>query len=72
LKVAIDPPTSLNPGGKTARLDIVNGQVVASELPATLLAHVRQFIDLNRQALLDYWNYQTDTDELRAALKSID
>ena len=71
VKVAIDPPTSLNPVSQTASIDF-DGQVVVGDVPPALFAQVRQFIELNRQALLDYWNYQTDTDQLRASLKSFD
>ena len=37
-----------------------------------LLDQARQFITLNRDVLLDYWDYKIDTDELRQRLKSID
>jgi hypothetical protein len=36
-----------------------------------LLRRVRQFIDLNRAALLDYWDYGIDTEQLRQRLKSV-
>jgi hypothetical protein len=72
LKVAINPPMSLNPSSETASISIPDGEVVVGELSSALLEQVRRFIELNRQALLDYWNYQTDTDQLRVSLKSIE
>jgi hypothetical protein len=35
------------------------------------LDQARRFIALNREVLLDYWDYKIDTDELRQRLKSI-
>jgi hypothetical protein len=32
---------------------------------------VQQFIELNREVLLDYWEYRILTDELQRRLKSI-
>ena len=32
---------------------------------------MRQFIALNKDALIDYWEERIDTDELRQRLKSI-
>jgi hypothetical protein len=36
-----------------------------------LLDQARRFIVLNRAVLIDYWEYRTDTDELRQRLRSI-
>jgi len=41
------------------------------EVAAELLKQVRQFIQLNHDVLLDYWNYRVDTEELRERLKPI-
>lgn len=72
IKVAIDPTDSLDPRGKTASIAIADGAVVAGEIPRPELGQAREFIALNRDALLDYWDYKIDTDELRSRLKSID
>lgn len=70
LKVAINPPDSVNPHAETASIDIATGSVVTGTIDALLLRQVREFIDLNREVLLAYWNYQIDTDELRNRLRS--
>jgi len=69
LKLAIDPPDTVDPRSKTASIAIHDGAVVAGEdVPAPLLGQVRRFIDLNRGALLDYWEYRIDTEQLRRRL----
>ncbi len=65
IKLAIDPSDSIDPRGATAPVAIDSGNVVAGDVPAELLKQVRQFIELNHDVLLDYWNYRADTDELR-------
>jgi hypothetical protein len=70
LKVAIEPPDSLNLYGETASISIPAGNVVSGAIDQELLDQVRQFIALNREALLAYWNYEIDTDELRNRLRS--
>jgi NAD(P)H-dependent FMN reductase len=71
IKLAIDPSDSIDPRGATASIAIDGGAVVAGEVSAELLKQVWQFIQLNHDVLLDYWNYLADTEELRARLKSI-
>ena len=71
IKVAIDPPLSVDPRSKTASVAIADGSVVAGEVPPWLLDQARRFIDANRDVLLDYWEYRIDTDELRRRLKAI-
>ncbi|MFZ1090413.1 MAG: hypothetical protein WAN75_14450 [Xanthobacteraceae bacterium] len=44
---------------------------MAGEVPPRLLDHARRFIDANRDALRDYWEYRIDTEELRRRLKAI-
>jgi len=71
IKLAIDPPDSIDPRSETASVAIDSGDIVAGEVAAELLKQVRQFIQLNHDVLLDYWNYRVDTEELRERLKSI-
>jgi hypothetical protein len=72
LRLAIDPPDTLDPRSKTASIAIKDPAVVAGEdVPAALLDQVRQLIDLNRGALLEYWEYRIDTEQLRRRLKPI-
>jgi hypothetical protein len=67
IKVAIDPPYSLDPRSKTAAIGF-DGSVLAGEIGPGLLQQVRHFIKQNRRVLLAYWDYQIDTDELRQRL----
>ena len=71
IKIAIDPPLSIDPRTKTASVAIADGTAVAGEVPPWLLDQARRFIDANRDVLLDYWEYRIDTDELRRRLKQI-
>ena len=71
LKIAIDPPDSLDPRTMTATIAIVEPRVIGGRIPTKLLMQVRQFIDLNQQTLLDYWNYRIDTDQLRQRLQAV-
>jgi hypothetical protein len=72
IKLAIDPPDSINPGTEAASIAIHDGSVVAGEnVQAALLRQVRRFIDLNRDTLLDYWEYRIDGRQLDRRLKRI-
>jgi hypothetical protein len=71
IKVAISPSDSIDPRTETASIAITDGEVVAGSVPAPLLDQVRRFIAANRDALLDYWDYRIDTDQLRQRLKPI-
>ena len=53
--------------GTPSQHDGKDAAVVAGEdVPTPLLDQVRRFIDLNRGALLDYWEYRIDTEQLRS------
>ena len=69
VKVAIDPPDSLDPRGTIATITL--GGAVIGTIDPQLARQVQQFIDVNRAVLLDYWNYKIDTDQLRQRLQSI-
>jgi len=71
IKLAIDPPHTVDPRGKTASVAIGDGTVVAGDIPPRLLEQARRFIDVNREALLDYWEYRIDTEALRQRLKPV-
>jgi hypothetical protein len=40
-------------------------------MPADLLKQVQQFVELNRDVLLEYWNYEITTDEMEQRLKKV-
>ena len=69
VKVAIDPPDSLDPRSRTAIVTIKG--VVIGDLDPQLARQVQRFVQLNRAVLLDYWDYEIDTDQLRQRLQSI-
>jgi hypothetical protein len=73
IKVAIEPPHSLDTTTKTASIEISSGEVVAGELSDTqLLKQVQKFIELNRPVLIEYWNNKIATDELTDRLKPVE
>jgi hypothetical protein len=71
IKLAIDPPQTVDPRGKTASIAVADGTVAAGEIPSNLLAQVRRFIEANREVLLDYWEYRIDTEALRQRMKRV-
>jgi hypothetical protein len=72
IKVAIDPPTHVDPVGNNASVSIADGSIVAGgALPSNVHKQVRRFIELNRNTLLDYWHKRIDTDDLKARLQKI-
>jgi len=71
IKLAVDPPDSIDPRSETASVAIDSGDVVAGKASTELLEQARRFIQLNHDVLLDYWHYRIDTEELRERLKSI-
>ena len=71
IKLAIDPPDSVDPRGNVASIAIADGAIVAGDVSPALLEQVQRFIDVNRAVLLDYWEYRIDTDTLRRRLKSV-
>jgi hypothetical protein len=71
LKLAINPPDSVDPQSETASIAIADGTLVAGDAPPWLLEQVHRFITANRDVLLEYWEYRIDTETLRQRLKSI-
>jgi hypothetical protein len=71
IKVAIDPPHTLNHTNETASIAIHDGSVVNGEVPPWLLSQIQKFIRLNRDMLIDYWEDRIDTFDLVRALKPI-
>lgn len=71
LKVAIDPPHAIKPGGRTAAVAVHDGSLVEGDMPANLLKQVQHFITLNRDVLIEYWNYEILTDAMEQRLKKV-
>ncbi len=73
IKLAIDPPDSIDPRSETASIMITSGEVVAGKICSTkLLRQVQEFLQLNRAVLLDYWEYRINTKQLCERLRSIE
>jgi Domain of unknown function (DUF4160) len=71
IKVAIDPPTHLDRFGDNASVAIADGSVLAGKLPSHVHKQVREFLDLNRDVLIEYWEQRIDDDDLRQRLKPL-
>ena len=71
IKVAIDPPDSLNAWGKNTSVALHDYSIQGQNLPAALFEEVKAFIDLNREVLLAFWNCEIDTRQALDCLKSI-
>jgi hypothetical protein len=68
IKIAIDPPDSLSPHAKVASMTF-DGQVIEGSIPKRIAEQARAFINLNRDVLVAYWNYEIATDELQQRLQ---
>jgi hypothetical protein len=53
IKVAVDPPSHVDPAGNNASVSLDDGRIVAGNLPARTLEQVQRFIDINRDVLMD-------------------
>jgi hypothetical protein len=71
ITLAIEPPHTVDPRGRTAVIAIADGTIVAGDVPPRFLEQVGQFIDANREVLLDYWDYRVDTEMLRQRLRRV-
>jgi hypothetical protein len=68
VKVAIEPPDTLSPYGGTTASVAFTGEVVAGDIASSkLLRQVRQFIELNKDVLEDYWEFRIDDRLLTSA-----
>jgi hypothetical protein len=68
IKVAVDPPTHIDPFGDNAVVAISDGRVLEGELPSKIRKQVEWFCEVNRATLIDYWEKRIDDDELRERL----
>lgn len=69
IKVAVDPPNSLNATSKTASMAIHDYGIVGAYVPPHIVEQAKRFIERNREALLALWECQIDTAELIKRLK---
>jgi len=71
VKVAIDPPNSVSPHGKNASVSF-DGAIAGEPMPRRLYDQVMRFIEINRDTLMDYWDYKILTDELQSRLRPVE
>jgi hypothetical protein len=65
IKIAIDPPDALTPGGKTATMTIQKPHAVTGEaVPTHIIRQAEAFIQRNHEVLLRFWNGEIDTGEM--------
>jgi hypothetical protein len=71
IKIAIDPPDSFNATSKSASMALHDFQIAGEQVPTHIAKQAREFIVLNRPALLDYWNCEIATAELLRRIRPI-
>ncbi len=71
IKVAINPPDSLNATSETASIAIHDGSVAEGFIPSHILKQVQEFVKINREVLTDYWEERIDTRQLDQRLRPI-
>jgi hypothetical protein len=72
IKVMLDPAFAVRPGGKQATVPFDPEKSAEGDIPPALEREVRAFIDLNRPALLKYWNLEyPSTKKFLAELKPL-
>jgi len=69
IKIAVDPPHTFGAISKTASMAIHDYSITGEYLAPHIVGQTKQFIERNREALLDYWEHKIDTAELIERLK---
>jgi hypothetical protein len=71
IKIAVDPPHTFNATSKSASMAIHDHGIRGESLAPHIAEQAKRFIELNREALLDYWDFKIDTAQLIERLKPI-
>jgi hypothetical protein len=71
IKIAVDPPDTFNAASKSASMAIHEYSMSGAYLAPQIVEQAKHFIDLNREALLDYWDCKIDTAQLIERLKRV-
>jgi hypothetical protein len=71
IKIAVDPPHTFNATSKSASVAIHDYSITGASVAPHIVEQAKRFIDLNREALLDYWDCKIDTDQLIERLNPI-
>lgn len=70
IRIAVYPPDTLIATGRTVAMAIDTCEIeITKTLAPDIAAQAREFIERNREALLDYWETRIDTEQLIARLK---
>jgi hypothetical protein len=69
IEIAIDPPQKLSASGATVMTIHDCSVISTAPVPAHIVGEAAQFVERNRDALMDFWNEQIDVEELLARLK---
>lgn len=71
IKIAIDPPDSLNETCEGTSMALHDFSTVGAYAPPRLVEQVKEFIELNQAALFEYWEARIDTDEFLQRLRPV-
>lgn len=72
IKIAVDPPHTFNAASKSASMAIHGHGIRGESVAPHIAEQAKRFIDLNREALFDYWDCKIDTSQLIERLTPID
>ena len=70
--MAIDLPDSLNATSQTASVAVHDGSVAEGHIPSHILRQVQEFLRINREVLMDYWEERIATRQLDQRLMPIE
>jgi hypothetical protein len=71
IKISVAPPDTFNATSKSASMAIHDCSIRGESVAPHIAEQAKRFIDLNREALLDYWDTKIDTAQLVERLKPI-
>jgi hypothetical protein len=69
IKIAVDPPDSLNAASKSASMALHDYSVMGEYVPPAIVEQAKKFIERNKPTLLDYWDNKIDTAQLIERLR---
>lgn len=72
IKIAVDPPDSLNAAGTNASMAIHDYGLTGADLAPQIVQQAKHFIDRNREVLLRYWNCEISTKQMIEGLTTPD
>jgi hypothetical protein len=72
IKIAVDPSTRFVAGGKSASMSIHSYGLTGEYVSPALVEQVKRFIELNREALLAYWEGEIATREFLRRVRPIE